>query len=277
MMEEQQAIASAYFPVLAVAFFAWVAFGHKPGPGENVSLMRYCVGAGLISFVSVAGGVAVSYLAARSGNFDLAPGLSLLIAAMAGVAFGMLALGRSYDAGRGRWFAALGIVPLAGLFLLFAAPKPDPARPPYQPKNKFLRFVIGFSALLVGTALPQLLELAVGGRLPSEGEPSALQTEAEFSAINATLPKRLDDWTVLERLDYDLKTKELFYRHTVELPDGADAAGLGDRIKANAIPNICGTAELKSLMTDGYSLVYTYQSPAGAPLSSFTIRATDCP
>ena len=43
---DQQALASAYLPVLALAFLGWVAFGHKPGPGENVSLMRFCVGAG---------------------------------------------------------------------------------------------------------------------------------------------------------------------------------------------------------------------------------------
>jgi hypothetical protein len=274
---EQQALASLYVPVLAVAFFGWVAFGHRPGPGENVSLMRYCVGVGLISFVSVLGVLAVSYLAARTGNFDLAPGLNLVIAAMSGVALGILALGRSHDAGGGRRFAAIGIIPIVGLWLLFASPAPDPARPPYQPKNKLLRFVIGFTALLVGTALPQVLELAISGRLPNEGEPSALATEAEFAAINATMPQRLDEWTVLERLDYDLKTKEVFYRHTIDLPPDADAAGLGERIKVNAIPTICGTAELKSLMTDGFSLVYTYRTSRGTSIPGFTIRLSDCP
>lgn len=219
----------------------------------------------------------MSYLTARTGNFEMAPWLNLAIAAMAGVAFGMLALGRSHDAGKGRGFAAIGIIPIVSLWLMFAAPSPDPARPPYKPRNKFLRFIIGFSALLVGAALPQVLELAIGGRLPREGEPSALATEAEFAAINATMPQRLDQWTVLERLDYDLNTKELFYRHTLDLPADADASGIGERIKVGAIPNICGTAELRSLMTDGFALVYTYQTPAGDAIPGFTVRLADCP
>lgn len=274
---DQQTLASAYVPVLALAFLGWVAFGHKPGPGENVSLMRFCVGAGIIAFVSTAGVLAVTYLTARTGNFETAPWLNLAIAAMSGVAFAMLALGRSYDAGKGRGFAAIGIIPIVSLWLMFAAPAPDPARPPYQPRNKLLRFVIGFTVLVVGSALPQVLELAVSGRLPNEGEPSALQTEAEFAAINATMPQRLDEWTVLERLDYDLNTKELFYRHTVDLPAAADTAGLGERIRVNALPTICGTAELESLLTDGFTLVYTYQTPSKASIPGFTVRLADCP
>jgi hypothetical protein len=129
----------------------------------------------------------------------------------------------------------------------------------------------------VGVATPQVVELVISGRLPNEGEPSALATEAEFAAINANMPQRLDQWTVLERLDYDLKTKEIFYRHTVDLPADSDAAGFGERIQANAVPRICGTAELKSLMTDGFALDYTYQTPAGPSVQGFTVRLVDCP
>jgi len=273
----EQNLAEFYVPVLAVAFLGWVAFGHKPGPGENVSLMRYCIGIGAISLVSFIGVLAVTYLAARTGNYEVAPGLSLAIAAMAGVALGLLALGRSHDAGGGRRFAAIGIIPVVGLWLAFAGPVADPARPPYQPRNKFLRFVIGFGALLIRTAVPQILELAVGGRLPNDGEPSALATEAELAALNANMPQRLDQWTVLERMDYDLKTKEIFYRHAVDLPADADAAGLGDRVKINALPNICGSAELRSLMADGFALVYTYHTTAGVSVPGFTVQLADCP
>ncbi len=270
---DQQA---AYLIVLALAFFGWVAFGHKPGPGENVSLMRLCIGSGLIGLLSTLGVVAVSFLSGFTGHPELAIWLSLVIAAISGVALGMLALGRSHDAGKGRRFAAIGIIPLLGLWLMFAAPAPDPARPPYQPENKLLRFVIGFVALLIGSAVPQAIEFALIS-LPNNEEAFASQMEAEFAEINAGLPQRLDEYTVMERLDYDLSTKEIFYRNTVDLPADVVIDGIGDQIRENAVPEICGTAELKSLMDEGYSLVYTYETPTGETVPGFTVQISDCP
>lgn len=46
----------------------------------------------------------------------------LLVSAGAGYAWGTLSLWRATDCGNRRWVALLGLVPLAGLFLLFAPP-----------------------------------------------------------------------------------------------------------------------------------------------------------
>lgn len=154
---DPETYSSAFLGVFVLATLGWVLFGRFPGPGDGVSTMRYACGIGGISLASTASVIGISFFSGLGGFLDLAPQLQLLIAAMAGLSYGMLALGRSKDVGKGRGAAALGIIPIANLWLMFAAPSPDPSRPPYRPKNKLLRFLIGFSVLVVGTAAPRIL------------------------------------------------------------------------------------------------------------------------
>lgn len=174
---------------MAFAFFGWVAFGRKRGPGKTISRMSFCIGTGLVNFTSVAGLIAVIFLLAQVDAIEIGRGLILIVPAMTGLASGVLALGRSQDAGKGRFSAAMTVIPVAGLFVVFAKPALNPARPPYRPRNRMLRFLIGFVALGIGSAVP-LLVLPYGSqRHPRDETPPAVTTGSDYAALSATIPR----------------------------------------------------------------------------------------
>lgn len=272
---DKNTFALSFYAVMTLASLGRVAVSRKPGPGENVSRMRLCIAYGLLNLAIMTGAVAVTVLTIWTNAPGMGPWLLLALAALYGSAFGRLALGRSHDAGRGRGFAAMTFIPIAGFYPMFAAPAPDPARPPYKPKGRALRFLIGFVVLVVGSSLPVVLTIPLRESLPHAGEPTALLTEANVAAINAKLPKRIDSGTVLERVDYNPETSELIYRLTLDLPEiGLTDVAAG--LKASATGMSCESKEMYALLEGGLSLTYVITTVSGEVVPGFSIRRSDC-
>lgn len=103
---------------------------------------------------------------------------------------------------------------------------------------------------------------AAGAAAFAVGHFQARREEAQIRAAldtqNAALPRRLDEITTIERIDYAPKTREILYLHRL---DGVDPAwiaefrtGLRDRLR----DRICGEEALIALLDQKFRLVYRY-------------------
>jgi hypothetical protein len=266
-----------YLLSVAGGFILYVLAGAIPPSGAGISRMGYFVRAGALALGST---IAIMLATATLRTFapfappSLQVVTTLAIGLASGAYAGLMALGRSVDSGGRRAFAVFGLIPFANLWLAFAAPIPDPARPPYMPKSAFLRFLVGFLCLFIGSA-------ASGGLSAwmETGQGSTALLEREIASINASLPRKLDEITTLVAVRHYGSEKKLVYENSIVLSDGAVIDS--DILKRNNVPVLCSDQGVLSLLKSGYLLEYRYDlvdgGLAGGLAGGFTVSRSDCP
>lgn len=128
------------------------------------SVMNYCLsflnaylifkfGSLLLLYVSMV----VLVLSPTETSYVILP----LWAAFCGAILAHSAFLRAKDAGKGKAFALLGLIPVANLALFLAPPVRSADRPPYVPENRCLRIAIGLGALVLIVLVNEIVALAL--------------------------------------------------------------------------------------------------------------------
>lgn len=265
-------IQGLYILAVVVGFLGYVVVGPLPAPGAVISRMGYFVRTGALALGSV---LAIMLATAFLKTFAVwAPpwayiATSLAIGLAAGAYAGLVALGRSLDSGGGRGFAALGIVPFGNLFVAFANPNSNPARPPYLPTNAFIRFLIGFFTLVLGSAIAN----GLGSWMESSEGTSAL-LEREIASMNASLPRKLDEITTLIAVRHDAARRRIIYEHTLLIED--ESVFSSASLKAAIVPGLCSDPGIRALIENGYVLEYKYATESGNVVDGLVLVMSDC-
>lgn len=195
---------------------------------------------------------------------------------LAGAASGVIAAWRARDAGRGRLYALLGVIPIGNLILMFTPPKEDPARPEYRLKALLPRGAVIVVALGVTWQLLDLLSFRI---MHSVLETTAAATvdEGVFTRF-AVPPTDLAPQTTFSgaEADEDMGRKYLAFVYILTgegIDRGKVQAWLDDTMRPQTMAAICRDPIIEE---KAWYISYEYADPDDISIASTTISRRDC-
>ena len=194
-----------------------------------------------------------------------------------GLAMGVLAHARSVNAygdGRGAW---MGVIPIANLVLMAAAPKVESKM---NPVVGALLVVVGIGGLVGGRVLDRLVEDTLEDA-PAESAGTiadAISSQIGVQGIETVLAEiamqtvrtQVDSETVLVRADAAGSTLHFVYEVSTL------AAQAGALLEPAVRQNTCDNPVSLALLDGGATLVMDYNGPDGVLVVSVTMVQRDC-
>ena len=206
-----------------------------------------------------------------------------------GFLIGRFAMGRSRDLRGNARLLPLAFIPIANLYLLFAAsPHPDTGHSFYAPRgfSGGLGVVAGFAMLVVAAGVSGFVEQRMMTKSASSPAveafgPGSIQSMVDSNGLEPTLrmlatstrselPIRIDEVTNLVRVEAN--------GHALQRTFRVDRASfeLRDRFRGQIDQAVCGDAYLRTLLDAGAAVEERYTNAAGELAGSHKVTGASC-
>lgn len=226
----------------------------------------------------------------QAGTFWLLMIGDFVVSLAGGYAIGVLAQARSVDAYGDPGKAFMAFIPIANLWLLFTASiHPQPAPPAYEDKGALAGLagwtggVLGVVLLLLNAAMIRSVTNAVESASANDPRLAAgltrhmaqsdagLESLLRMSVAQITVPARIDEITMLDRVDVQGTT--LSYHYSV----ASDIAALPANFSDGIFQNNCKNESITPILEGGGALDYVYTNSAGVEIARYHNDKASCP
>lgn len=226
--------------------------------------------------------------AIQNGYFALLLAASLLIPGLCGFFLTRIAIARSRDAyDTGRW-AFLAFVPLLNLILLFKRSSDLNSQKPAETSRLLsgpTGVATGLVLLLVTVMSNAMIEPSLNNTQSASTASSNTSTGNDPGTVNETdiadyleevaaisnenLPQRIDEITVINRLEASETTLTRFYE--IEQPEFNPGSDFENQVRRG----ICENEQLRQMLSAGVTIVERYTPQSGAS-TDIPVVSSDC-
>lgn len=121
------------------------------------------------------------------------------------------------------------------------------------------------------------------GKSESAYVPSPEDFEKVQDQLNKSLPKRIDEWTVLDHIKVDVKTKDITYYEVIKNKDGEYLSEEGIKVIPSTYEalgkglkhNFCTSSDTQPLRSLGFVAHYVF-STGNTQLTTINVNNSDC-